>query len=91
MNVIAQLEFELAYYNSTVDRFNHYTTRTIRLWGSLGNLEDTFIAIAPWSTLTWLVVPVRVPSMSQIELLIIYYTWNRLTIWYMLNWTISIT
>ena len=28
MNVIAQLEFKLAYYDSTVHRFNHYTTRT---------------------------------------------------------------
>ena len=35
-NVIAQLESELAYYNSTVHRFNHYTTRahsrTFLLW-----------------------------------------------------------
>ena len=28
VNVIAQLEYELAYYNSAVHRFNHYTTRT---------------------------------------------------------------
>ena len=28
MNVIAQLEYELAYYDSAVHRFNHYTTRT---------------------------------------------------------------
>ena len=28
MNVIARLEYELAYYDSTVHRFNHYTTRT---------------------------------------------------------------
>ena len=27
VNVIAQLEYELAYYNSAVHRFNHYTTR----------------------------------------------------------------
>ena len=26
-NVIARLEFELAYYNSAVQRFNNYTTR----------------------------------------------------------------
>ena len=26
-NVIARLEFELAYYDTTVHRFNHYTTR----------------------------------------------------------------
>ena len=28
VNVIARLEFELAYYNSAVQRFNHYATRT---------------------------------------------------------------
>ena len=28
MNVIARLEYELAYYNSAVHRFNHYTTGT---------------------------------------------------------------
>ena len=29
MNVIAPLDYELAYYDSAVHRFNHYTTRTI--------------------------------------------------------------
>ena len=28
VNVIARLEYELAYYESAVHRFNHYTTRT---------------------------------------------------------------
>ena len=28
MNVIAQLKYELAYYDSAVHRFNHFTTRT---------------------------------------------------------------
>ena len=28
VNIIAQLENELAYYDSAVHRFNHYTTRT---------------------------------------------------------------
>ena len=28
MNVIARLEYELAYYDYAVQRFNHYTTRT---------------------------------------------------------------
>ena len=28
MNIIARLEYELAYYDSVVHRFNHYTTRT---------------------------------------------------------------
>ena len=28
MNVIARLEYELAHYDSTVHRFNHYTMRT---------------------------------------------------------------
>ena len=28
VNVIARLEYELAYYDSADHRFNHYTTRT---------------------------------------------------------------
>ena len=28
VNIIAQLEFEIVYYNPAVHRFNHYTTRT---------------------------------------------------------------
>ena len=32
MNVIARLEYELAYYDSAVHRFNHYTTRTPKQW-----------------------------------------------------------
>ena len=32
VNVIAWLEYELAYYDSAVHRFNHYTTRTSPLW-----------------------------------------------------------
>ena len=28
MNVLARLEYELAYYDSAVHRFNHYTTKT---------------------------------------------------------------
>ena len=28
VSVIARLEYELAYYDSAVHRFNHYTTRT---------------------------------------------------------------
>ena len=28
VNVIARLEYELAYYDSAVHRFNHYTNRT---------------------------------------------------------------
>ena len=28
VNIIARLEFELVYYDSAVQRFNHYTTKT---------------------------------------------------------------
>ena len=31
VNVIARLEYELAYYDSALHRFNHYTTRTLTL------------------------------------------------------------
>ena len=56
MNVIARLEYELAYYDSAVHRFNHYTTRTpihqswlakrlglefgLLCWGSKGVQEE---------------------------------------------------
>ncbi len=33
VNVIARLEHELAYYDSAVHRFNHYTTRTSKVTG----------------------------------------------------------
>ena len=36
--------------------------------GALGNVEYSFIAITPWSTLTQVVVPIRIPSVGQIEL-----------------------
>ena len=35
MNVIARLEYELAYYDSAVHRFNHYTTRTPPKYGQV--------------------------------------------------------
>ena len=35
MNVIARLEYELAYYDSAVHRFNHYTTRTPKRYSFL--------------------------------------------------------
>ena len=39
VNVIARLEFELAYYDSEVHRFNHYTTRT-PLQGHLNPFQE---------------------------------------------------
>ena len=44
MNVIARLEFELAYYDFTVHHFNNYTTRTppLRLLSSGTKLFITF-------------------------------------------------
>ena len=41
MNVIARLEFELAYYASAVHRFNHYTTRTPPPEFSVASLKFT--------------------------------------------------
>ena len=29
VNMIARMKFKLAYYDSTVQHFNHYTTRTL--------------------------------------------------------------
>ena len=35
MNMIVRLKYELAYYDSAVDRFNHYTTRTPPILGQV--------------------------------------------------------
>ena len=64
MNVIARLEFELAYYDPAP------IALTITPWGhSPGNMEYSLITIILWSTLTGVVVaPNRVLSMAQIGL-----------------------
>ena len=41
VNVIARLEFELAYYDSAVQRFKHYTTRRPPLFFRCGICRDT--------------------------------------------------
>ena len=51
VNVIARLEFELAYYDSAVHRFNHYTTRTppkegLRLVTALRSMEIFMLGIS---------------------------------------------
>ena len=45
VNVIARLEYELAYYDSAVHHFNHYTTRT-----TLYIIQVTSITIGRWIT-----------------------------------------
>ena len=46
MNIIARLEYELAYYDSAVHRFNHYTTRTLLVLGMLqGDTLATYLFI----------------------------------------------
>ena len=49
MNVIARLEYELAYYDSAVHRFNHYTTKTYLSFRSalstLGTNFEPFLRI----------------------------------------------
>ena len=50
MNVIARLEYELAYYDSAVHRFNHYTTREVggrivgALWGVIARTYSILLA-----------------------------------------------
>ena len=61
MNVIVRLEYELAYYDSAVHRFNHYTTRTpltLCRWPAKQTIPLSFLArnktkgfgleISPW-------------------------------------------
>ena len=48
MNVIARLEYELAYYDSAVRRFNHYTTRTppvLVVVGVIFCYDDVYLAM----------------------------------------------
>ena len=47
MNVIARLEYELAYYDSAVHRFNHYTTRTplVKGWGKYLHWFSFFLTV----------------------------------------------
>ena len=47
MNVIARLEYELAYYDSAVHRFNHYTTRTPQMVESGGRWQTLGVATGP--------------------------------------------
>ena len=48
VNVIAQLEYELAYYDSVVHRFNHYTTRTpLNLYYLTHSWEDKGVHTFP--------------------------------------------
>ena len=76
VNVIARLEYELAYYDSAVHRFNHYTTRTpqqsdgeasimLELWGmrSIPSLPSL-----PGPLWPRVVVPDRFLFIGQIEL-----------------------
>ena len=41
VNVIARLEFEIAYYDSAVQRINHYTTKTHPYF--LGKKEEKYL------------------------------------------------
>ena len=59
VNVIARLEYELTYCDSTVHCFNHYTTRTPPL-----RLQSSTLAIRPWglplfTKLSWVWYKVR--------------------------------
>ena len=47
MNVIARLEYELAYYDSAVHRLNHYTTRTPHVHTNI------YLSILLYGCTTW--------------------------------------
>ena len=57
MNIIARLEYELAYYDSAVHRFNHYTTRTplLERWLCKCVLRNIVVQASIWrsSIITW--------------------------------------
>ena len=61
MNVIARLEYELAYYDSAVHRFNHYTISAEREGAIIGvdmlHISDVYMTIrrgvSTWHLLKW--------------------------------------
>ena len=50
MNVIAGLEFELAYYDSAVHRFNHYTARPPHVFSRALERSEILSRICIWVT-----------------------------------------
>ena len=67
VNVIAQLEYELAYYDSAVHRFNHYIMRTpfSVWWGGKQNMKNLLIQVILNAILTQYTSP---HSMDDISL-----------------------
>ena len=47
MNIIARLEFELAYYDSTIQRLNHYTTKTPTKTEWINKIDHLILARKP--------------------------------------------
>ena len=76
MNVIARLEFELAYYDSVAHRFKHYTTRTPPLeW-------EEALWHSPYIFLSWLFVCLLFKGISTFNAeftLLEEYQWFYLT------------
>ena len=56
MNIIARLEYELAYYDSIVNRFNHYTTRTPPKYVWLNTVDCFFFKIFKWRHSSFLAI-----------------------------------
>ena len=68
VNVIVQLEYELAYYDSAVHHFNHYTTKTpLNLYYLTHSWEDTGVHTFPKG-----ICP-KVNVIARLEYKLMYY------------------
>ena len=66
MNVIARLEYELAYYDSAVHRFNHYTTRTPLM--SMVKIQSMYSKAPVWPKDKWSVALILRVSWLELPL-----------------------
>ena len=53
VNIMVQLKFELANFNSTVQNFNHYTPSSEEAWNIFHTLSEDFLFLFLVMRLTW--------------------------------------
>ena len=74
MNVTVRLEYELAYYDSAVHRFNHYTTRTLPLIAGAQNSHELKIKIIIIDLARELKMVMMIPIVSASSVGAVEYT-----------------
>ena len=77
VNVIARLEFELAYYDSAVHRFNHYTTRT-----PANKPELISLLTIKWFVLVWFIGISTIVGYLMLNPCLYIYIYIYIYIWF---------